>query len=118
MRRVTVLSTLALATAACAHTASVPGSRPLEISETEYRLTPQDIRVRAGELSILVRNHGRLTHNLVLSSSGHSVIVSPPIPPGQSEWVFAFLTPGRYLMASTLLSDQALGLYGTLVVAR
>ena len=37
--------------------------------------------------------------------------------PGQSAELFATLAAGKYLMASTILSDQALGAYGTLTCA-
>ena len=39
-----------------------------------------------------------------------------PIPPGQSALLTLSLTPGTYMMSSTLLSDEALGEYGTLTV--
>ena len=40
-----------------------------------------------------------------------------PIAPGQTAQLDAALPPGHYLMASSILSDQALGAYGTLIVA-
>ena len=78
---------------------------------------PQDVHATAGALTIFVHNYGRLTHNLVISLDGHTQVSTQPIAPGQTTELFATLSPGKYLMASTILSDQALGAYGTLDVS-
>ena len=85
---------------------------------TEYRLRPQDVRVSAGPLTIFVHNYGRLTHSLAVSLGRSSAGSTGPLLPGQSAILSLYLTPGHYLMASTILSDQALGEYGTLSVTR
>lgn len=65
-----------------------------------------------------MHNFGRLSHNLVISSGGHPEASTQPIPPGQTTELIATLTPGRHVIASTILSDQALGAYGTLNVTQ
>ncbi len=102
--------------AGCGHTHVVGGDRTLRLGLTEYRLVPQDVRVSAGALTIFVRNYGRLTHNLVVSLNGREQAATGPIWPGGSAELTLALSPGRYLMASTILSDQTLGEYGTLTV--
>jgi hypothetical protein len=102
----------------CGSSAHVGANRSLEIGLSEYRVTPQRVQARAGQLSLLVRNLGRLSHNLTLSADGQSLATTKPIAPGQSAWLFVDLAPGTYSMASTMFSDQALGQYGTLVVVR
>ena len=87
-----------------------------EIALNEYRVTPQNVRAASGSLTIVVRNDGRLTHDLVISQGGRQAAATEPLGPGQTTDLVATLTPGRYLMASTILSDQALGAYGTLDV--
>jgi hypothetical protein len=109
---------LTLAVAGCGTTTSVHAGHAVELALSEYRITPQDVRAPAGEVDILVRNYGRLAHNLVLTSAGHQLAITKPIAPGQSAWLFLELAPGRYVMASNLFSDQALGEYGTLIVVR
>ncbi len=74
------------------------------------------MRGPAGTLSIYVHNYGRLTHNLVISNGGRPEASTQPIPPGPDHRADRHPAPGRYLMASTILSDQALGAYGTLTV--
>jgi hypothetical protein len=106
----------ALAMAACGRTTRVGTARTLQIALNEYRVTPQDVRAQTGLLTIFVHNYGRLTHNLVISLNGRTEAATTPIPPGQTEELDAALGPGHYLMASSILSDQALGAYGTLIV--
>lgn len=105
-----------LAVAGCGATTHVGSGRTLQIALNEYRVTPQDIRAPNGLLTIFVHNYGRLTHDLVITLKGRTWAATTPIAPGQTEELEAALGPGHYLMASSVLSDQALGAYGTLIV--
>jgi hypothetical protein len=107
---------LALLAGGCSHTERIGVDRTLRVALSEYRVNPQSVRASAGTLTIFVQNYGRLTHNLVISLGGQSAGSTKPIPPGQSAALVLTLTPGTYLMASTILSDEALGEYGTLTV--
>ncbi len=102
--------------AGCSHTQLVGSDRTLHVALNEYRINPQNVRVSAGLLVIEVRNFGRLNHNLVITHDGVTVDQTDPLPPGQSTDVAVSLTAGKYVMASTILSDQTLGMYGTLTV--
>lgn len=104
--------------AGCGRTARVGVNRTFQVALTEYHVSPQRVRAPAGTLTIFVHNYGRLSHNLVISSGGHSDASTQPIPPGETSELLATLAPGNYLMSSTILSDQALGAYGTLIVTR
>ena len=108
-----------LALAGCGHVATIAGgsSSTLQVALNEYRVSPQDVRTRARTLTIVVHNYGRLTHDLVLNHDGQQVAGTLPLAPGQTAELVTTLAPGEYLMSSTLLSDQALGLYGTLHVS-
>jgi hypothetical protein len=108
-------ATLALA-AGCGHTHIVGSGRTVGLGLSEYRMVPQDVRAPVGVLNILIHNYGRLTHNLVVSQGGHEVAGTKPIPPGTTAYLSVNLARGNYVMASTLLSDQSLGEYGTLIV--
>ena len=109
---------VALLAFGCSRTVTVGRSRTLQIVLTEYHVAPQSVHAPAGSLSIYVHNYGRLSHDLVISRGGQPAASTQPIPPGQSTELIAYLAPGHYLLASTVLSDQALGAYGTLVVGR
>ncbi len=102
--------------AGCSHTRAVSADRTLRVALTEYRLNPQSAHVSSGVVTILVHNYGRLTHNLVVSENGQTIGSTKPVAPGQSAEIDLNLANGSYLMTSTILSDQALGAYGTLTV--
>ena len=110
-----VAATLALL-CGCGHTQAVGSDGILQVSLSEYRVTPQSVRARPGALILVVHNYGRLTHDLVISLSGHNEASTKPIAPGQTADLAVTLAAGTYLMASTILSDQDLGTYGTLTV--
>jgi hypothetical protein len=111
-----VAALAALAVAGCGRTTSVGTGGTLQIALSEYRVVPQDVRAHTGLLTIYVHNYGRLTHDLVILLDGRVAATTKPIAPGQTEQLDAALGPGHYLMTSSILSDQALGAYGTLVV--
>ena len=79
-------------------------------------MNPQSVSVSSGVLMMLVHNYGRLTHNLVVSENGTSIASTHGIPPGGEAELDLSLAPGSYLMTSTILSDEALGEYGTISV--
>jgi hypothetical protein len=107
---------VALGSAGCGATRTVATGGTLQVALSEYRVSPQDVRAHTGLLTIFVHNYGRLTHDLVISLNGEPVLSTKPIMPGQTEELDAAVIPGHYLMASSILSDQALGAYGTLIV--
>jgi hypothetical protein len=107
---------LAAGLVGCGSTARLPAGSTLQVALTEYHVAPQSVRTAAGALTIEVHNYGRLSHDLVISSDGIALASTKPIAPGQSTELLTTLAAGRYLMASTILSDQALGAYGTLTV--
>ncbi len=100
----------------CAATATVGDSGAVAVALSEYRVTPQKIDSETGAMVITVHNYGRLSHDLVISRGGEVLASTEPIGPGQTAELATALAPGTYLMASTILNDQALGAYGTLVV--
>ena len=104
------------AMAGCSHTTTVGAGRTLRIALAEYRVIPQSVQSRAGELTLVVENDGRLAHDLAVSRRGVIVGQTPPLQPGTRTYLVLTLAPGSYLMTSTLFSDQALGVYGTLKV--
>ena len=109
---------IAGALAGCTHTTTVGAQRTFQLALTEYHVSPQSVRAPAGTVTIFVHNYGRLSHNLVISLAGRPEASTQPIPPGETTELLATLRPGRYEMSSTVLADQALGAYGTLVITR
>ena len=101
---------------ACGASHRVRSGGTLDVSVNEWRVTPDDVHARPGPLEIVVHNSGRLAHNLVISHDGVRVGATAPIMPGQSADVFASIGRGSYLMYSSMVDDQATGVYGTLHV--
>ncbi len=79
-------------------------------------MNPERIQASAGPVTFLVHNDGRLTHDLAISRDGKPIGSTPPIAPGGNATLGVMLARGNYLMDSTILSDQDLGIYGTLIV--
>jgi hypothetical protein len=100
----------------CGATHQVPSGGTLDVSVNEWRVTPQNVDARAGSMLIVVHNSGRLAHDLVLSHDGVRVTATPPIMPGQNADMSASIGKGSYLIYSSMLDDQATGVYGTLHV--
>jgi hypothetical protein len=121
-RRLLLAAALALATAGCGptHVLTVGPARDLRVVLSEYRLRPDDVRAQAGPVRFLVRNLGRLTHNLVLTRPGSPAVLgsTAPIPPGGRATLSVTLPAGTYLIASNIQSDEALGTRGTITVVR
>ena len=113
-----LLLTVVILLTACSHTEVVGSNRTVQIQLSEYRLAPQNIKVSRGLLTIIVHNHGLLDHNLSLYQNGQTVDSINPLGPGETSQMTLFLSPGTYSMASTVLSDQSLGAYGTLRVTK
>lgn len=111
-----VAALAAVAGAGCSHTARVGPARTLQVAVSEYRLKPDSIEVTPGFLTLVVRNYGRLTHNLVVAQNGRPQGATGSIPPGHEATLIVDLARGRYTLASTILSDADLGARGTLTV--
>jgi hypothetical protein len=105
-----------IAVAGCGHAATVGPNRTLRVALGEYRVTPQKVQASAGELTIIVHNVGKLTHNLVVKRGTQKVDQTKPIWPGTVSVMAVDLAPGQYTLSSTLFSDQDLGVSGTLSI--
>lgn len=108
--------TLAWALAGCGQRFRVGRSRTLHLALSEYRVTPDIVRARAGTLTITVRNMGTRTHDLAISLGNQNEVQSPYLVPGSATTMTVNLAPGKYMLRSTVTDDQALGLWGTIDV--
>jgi uncharacterized cupredoxin-like copper-binding protein len=98
----------------------------LRITLDEYRVRPENIQVPAGRIHLIVRNTGRLTHNLAIESFTHVEGEEPTLygrtdtlHPGErgSEQQPITLKPGKYRLTCTIGNHDDLGQYGELKVA-
>ena len=102
--------------AGCGSAVTVGADRTLRIAVGEYQLRPNAARMSPGQVTIVVQNLGRLSHDLVVAEGDHWLGATKPIWPGQSATLTLDLAAGSYSMFSALLSDQSLGAYGTITV--
>ena len=121
---VAALGALALALPGCGESDVFRTKRPLlRITLDEYRIVPQNIEVKAGRIKLVVRNAGRLTHNLVIQVPDGPGGKPMPIDrvatmqPGQTaQPVKVTLARGEYRMVCTIANHDDLGQFGTLKV--
>jgi hypothetical protein len=121
------LAALALAFAGCGEGEVFRTERPLlKITLDEYRIVPQNVSIRPGRTKLVVRNSGRLTHNLAIQDElpGGRFVEQPDrrvatMQPGQTaEPIKVELTPGTYRLVCTIANHDDLGQFGTLEVKR
>ena len=88
-----------------------------EIELDDFLIRPQDVRVRAGELTFAVTNRGRLGHNLRLRGGpdGEQVVTTTLLS-GKSATKTVTLKPGTYTMLCTVANHEQLGMTGRIVV--
>lgn len=119
------LTGLVIVLGGCGGAGAFSTDRPqLELRVDEYRIVPQDIVVKPGRLKIVVRNTGRLTHNLVVQippdkPDGKPVLVNrtATMQPGQTaDPIKVTLRPGEYRLVCTIANHDDLGQFGTLEV--
>jgi uncharacterized cupredoxin-like copper-binding protein len=103
----------------------VPASgRTVTLRLDEYRVLPQRITVRAGNVRIVGRNTGRLTHNVAVvqfkrplgDEQERQYGRTPTAHPGQRVETTVRLRPGKYRLACTIANHDNLGQYGELKV--
>jgi plastocyanin len=91
----------------------------------EFRVDPERVFTPTGNVRLVARNVGRLTHNVAVVSDDRSPDAveveygrSKTAQPGETVTATATLRPGRYRVVCTLANHDNLGQYGTLVVRR
>jgi uncharacterized cupredoxin-like copper-binding protein len=123
-----LLVTAALAAVGCGdvHYTHMPDDR-VSVRLDEYRVAPEHIQVKAGRVTIVARDTGRLTHNLAVVQFkrplGDEVEKQYGNPtktlfPGQSASTTVDLKPGKYRLICTIANHDNLGQWAELKVVR
>jgi uncharacterized cupredoxin-like copper-binding protein len=99
----------------------------LRITLDEYRVRPENFVVKAGRVHLIVRDTGRLTHNLAVQAIDRAEGEQPKeygrtdtLHPGEtgSERAPLILKPGKYRLTCTIGNHDDLGQYGELKVEK
>lgn len=101
----------------------VRSERPqVEFVADEYSITPSNLSVRPGRIKLVMRNQGRLTHNVRVQripddeERGKVLGGTPTAQPGQRVERKLRLERGVYRLTCTIGNHDDLGSHGTLVV--
>jgi plastocyanin len=123
-----LLVTAALAVAGCGDVAYTRApDRRVEVRLDEYRVLPEHIQVTAGRITLVARNTGRLTHNLVvvqfdrpLGDEEEKRYGEPTktLFSGETGSTTVDLEPGKYRLICTISNHDNLGQYAELKVVR
>lgn len=82
----------------------------------DFRYTPQVIRASPGELTIELRNEGRLGHAFHVRKNGRLWIEERRLDPGERRVIRRRLERGDYRAFDPLSNYEELGMYGILTV--
>ena len=119
MRRLALLTACVpvLALAACnrGEVARVPTGE-VALTQTDFRLSPQRVRVPPGRITFTVRNHARLPHNWQLRGRGGIRGRIKTLLPGETGTLTIKLKRGTYRMYCAIGHHEQLGEYGTVSV--
>ena len=118
------LGMLALPLAGCGASKPQPVlNQTIGIRVSEYRLEPHYVSARPGELRLIVRNKGILTHNVAVETipkdptdNAKLLARTATVHPGERAETSFTLGPGRYRLVCTIANHGYLGMFGTLVI--
>ncbi len=88
---------------------------PVEIKFIEYELRPNRLIVPPGEISFVLRNIGRFTHDFRVEGQGVDVR-TPKFAPETTQRAQVTLKPGEYQISCPLSNHAERGMVGTLIV--
>lgn len=95
----------------------------VRVELNEYRIVPENIRVREGRIRIIARNVGELTHNVRVTQITREIgeeatdyMTTDTAQPGQVVGESVTLGPGKYRIVCTIGNHDDLGQYGELRV--
>ena len=121
------LTASAIALGGCGESEPYKTDRPiLRLRLDDYRILPQNVVARPGRLKIVVRNGGRLPHNLAIQRPPATVKDKyEEVPGGRVESmqpgqaappIKVDLAPGTYRLVCTIANHDDLGQYGELKI--
>jgi len=110
--------------AGCGDPAPVPvQNRTIGLRLDEYRILPKVVSAPAGQLRLIARNRGILTHNVAIETMPSDptqqpevIALTPTLHPGQRAEITFTVKPGKYRLACTISNHDDLGQTGTLIV--
>lgn len=107
-------TTQAATTAAPTTTAAKPAATKVQVSETEFKITTDLTSFKAGQITFVAKNDGKIPHDLAVKETGDK---TKEIPPGGTAELKVNLKPGKYELYCTIPGHEAAGMKLTITVS-
>ena len=94
-------------TAPATTTAPAPQAAPVDAVETEFKIALPTTQFKAGKITFLAKNEGKIPHDLAVKQTGAKTKL---IPAGGSADLTVTLKPGTYELYCTVPGHEAAGM--------
>jgi uncharacterized cupredoxin-like copper-binding protein len=89
----------------------------VDLSATDFKFTPSDPSVKAGNVNFTLKNDGQTAHSLEIEDvNGEDVELEGDVSPGQSGTLTANLKPGTYEFYCPVDNHKEMGMEGEITV--
>jgi uncharacterized cupredoxin-like copper-binding protein len=93
------------------------GASTVNMSETDFKLTPSNPTVSAGKVTISASNDGQVTHSIEVEAPSGDQELQSDLAPGQSGTLTVDLPkPGKYEFYCPIDSHKQMGMVGEITV--
>ena len=86
----------------------------VQVSETEFKITTDLTSFKAGQITFVAKNDGKIPHDLAVKETGDK---TKEIPPGGTAELKVNLKPGDYELYCTIPGHEAAGMKLTITVS-
>ena len=107
-------TTQAATTTAPTTTAAKQVATKVQVSETEFKITTDLTSFKAGQITFVAKNDGKIPHDLAVKETGDK---TKEIPPGGTAELKVNLKPGKYELYCTIPGHEAAGMKLTITVS-
>ncbi len=93
------------------------GASTVDVSETDFKLTPSDPTVNAGKVTINASNDGQTTHSIEVEGPSGDQELESELAPGESGTLTVDLPkPGKYEFYCPVDNHKQMGMEGEITV--
>jgi uncharacterized cupredoxin-like copper-binding protein len=93
------------------------GASTVDVSETDFKLTPSDPTVNAGKVTVNASNDGQTTHSIEVEAPSGDQELESDLAPGQSGTLTVDLPkPGKYEFYCPIDNHKQMGMVGEITV--
>ena len=113
---ITVLLVTLLLLTACTGGGTQGGAPPgttITVTETEFKMTPKDLKAKPGKVTFQVKNAGAVEHNFIIEKT---TIKIEAIQPGETKTASGDLKAGQYKVVCNIPGHAEAGMVATLKV--